>query len=363
MLADFEYVVDFVQMQRFTDQLQLNVLNAMRTPGGKKISEESWQAIVKTEVVSPSGAGQPAASSSQAAQRAQWDQRLRAARGWSESAYEWRIVSYAMHAQAKLDAHDAGQLLFYVPAVDRPAARLTKLDFDEMRAIPNIGSTAKMPGLLPLFVGMEVILTESVLPPKYVRGTPGKVVGIELHVLEPPVDRRASIVSDGVVVLLYMPKAVYVRIEDSEEIFLDAAPTTTANAARPAGADLRGVLAITPQARPWKFKSMTGGPAITVSRTQLTVLPRKQGTLHGVQGKTADPGFIVHWTFPPGLKKESLWLAYYVSLSRPRSFAQLLSHGLPAPTCAECSRSPHRLAHGRSNRRRAARPSRSPRHS
>ena len=24
-----------------------------------------------------------------------------------------------------------------------------------------------------------------------------------------------------------------------------------------------------------------------------------------------------------------MWLAYYVSLSRPRSFAQLLSHGLP----------------------------------
>ena len=61
----------------------------------------------------------------------------------------------------------------------------------------------------------------------------------------------------------------------------------------------------------------------------MTVLPKKQGTLHGVQGKTADPGFIVHWTFPPGLKKPSIWLAYYVSLSRPRSFGQLLSHGLP----------------------------------
>ena len=66
-----------------------------------------------------------------------------------------------MHAQAKLDAHDAGQLLFYVPAVDRPAARLAKADVDEMRAEPNIGVTAKMPGLLPLFVGMEVMLTET----------------------------------------------------------------------------------------------------------------------------------------------------------------------------------------------------------
>ena len=154
-----------------------------------------------------------------------------------------------MHAQAKLDAHDAGQLLFYVPAVDRPAARLAKADYDETRAEPNIGATAKMPGLLPLFVGMEVLLTETILPPKYVRGVPGKVVGIEPHALEPPVEGRMSVVSDGVVVLHYMPKAVYVKIDDNDEVFLKAAPKTSGSASQPAGPDLRGVLAITPQAR------------------------------------------------------------------------------------------------------------------
>ena len=46
--------------------------------------------------------------------------------------------------------------------------------------------------LLPLFVGMEVILTESVLPPKYVRGTPGKLAGAEVRAMEPPVEGRAS---------------------------------------------------------------------------------------------------------------------------------------------------------------------------
>ena len=50
-----------------------------------------------------------------------------------------------MHAQAKLDGHDAGQLLLYVPAVDRPAARLAKSDFDEMRAEPSIRASAKLP--------------------------------------------------------------------------------------------------------------------------------------------------------------------------------------------------------------------------
>ena len=66
-----------------------------------------------------------------------------------------------------------------------------------------------------------------------------------------------------------------------------------------------------------------------ISRTQVPLLPRKQCTLHGVLGTIAVTGFIVHWAFPPGLRKETNWLAYYVSLSRPRSFKQLLSHGLP----------------------------------
>ena len=54
---------------------------------------------------------------------------------------------------------------------------------------------AQMPGLMAASGGA-------------VRGTPGKVVGIELHAPEPPVDGRTSIASDGVVVLRYMPKAV-----------------------------------------------------------------------------------------------------------------------------------------------------------
>ena len=68
--------------------------------------------------------------------------------------------------------------------------------------------------------------------------------------------------------------------------------------------------------------------SVAVSRTQCPLLPRKQCTLYGVQCKTADPGFIAHWTFP-NLAKESVWLAYYVSLSRPRGFSRLLSHGFP----------------------------------
>ena len=44
---------------------------------------------------------------------------------------------------------------------------------------------------------------------------------------------------------------------------------------------------------------------------------------------------VVLFVILSGLKNDSIWLAYYVSLSRPRSFSQLLSHGLPDRTIIE----------------------------
>ena len=66
-----------------------------------------------------------------------------------------------------------------------------------------------------------------------------------------------------------------------------------------------------------------------MTRTQISLLPRPQCTLHRTQGKTADPGFIAHWQFPAGLREHIIWLAYYVSLSRPRRLRSLLCHGEP----------------------------------
>ena len=192
-----------------------------------------------------------------------------------------------------------------------------------MLACPSTTSCS----VLPVWVGMEMTLTESVLPPKYVRGTACEVVGLEPHPREPPIEGRDSITTQGCVVLHYMPQCIYVRIPGSSDSFLQAG--STGDAQTGAGDNLTGVLAIKPQARPWNFTPATCKTSVKFSRTQVPLLPRKQCTLHGVQGKTADPGFIVHWTFSPGLKKVSKWLAYYVSLSRPRSFRQLLSHGLP----------------------------------
>ena len=297
----------------------------MRIPGGKRISEEAWGAIASTEIRN-SGAVQPGET----------DPRLRDARHWYECAYEWRIVSYAMHSHAKLNAKAESKLLYYIPSIDMPTVRLSREDFDDMRSQPNISNTAKFPGILPLYIGMEMFLTETYLPPRIGRGTPVDVVDIELHPMEPPIAGRESIASHGCVVLRYMPKHIYVRVIKSENFFLvpsasvsQPGAATAASASQPGVTNLQGVIAVSPQSRTWRYKNHSMKEPVAVSRTQVPLLPRKQCTLHGVQGKTADPGFIAHWSFPANLSKDSIWLAYYVSLSRPRSLSKLLSHGLP----------------------------------
>ena len=151
------------------------------------------------------------------------------------------------------------------------------------------------------------------------------VEDIELHPLEPEIQGRASIASDGCVVLEYLPKCIYVRLQDCKTSFLVPA----AGADQPSDAHLQGLFAVQPVSRSWRYKRRSDDTPVAVSRTQLPLLPRKQCTLHGVQGKTAKPGLIAHWTFPVGLSKQSIWLAYYVILSRPTGLANLLSFGLP----------------------------------
>ena len=82
-----------------------------------------------------------------------------------------------------------------------------------------------------------------------------------------------------------------------KDMHIDLA-ASSAGAAQSGVMDMRGVLAVQPASRPWSFKGKGMTHDVPVSRTQCPLLPQKQCTLHGVQGKTADPGFIAHWKFP-----------------------------------------------------------------
>ena len=301
LLADMEYVFEFRNMRRFTDPRLVKVLEAMRVPGGQEISDDCWKAICNTELKPD-------------------DDRLAGKRGWYEAAYEWRIVTLVMHAQTKADAKSANATLFYIQAVDKPSVQFDESDFLELRGHSNVSSSARLVTVLPLFIGMNIVLSESLLPPKFVRGTAATVVGIQPQEDEPDAFTRASVTHSHCVVLKRMPRCVFVKIPDCDEIFLDNGSFT---------GDSRGVLAIVPVRRKWKFKPKSYKTAVDIVRTQIPLLPRNQVTLHGMQGKTADPGYIAHWSFPQNLKPAQLWLAHYVHLSRPRSFETLLCHGLP----------------------------------
>ena len=113
-----------------------------------------------------------------------------------------------------------------------------------------------------------MILSESVLPSQYVRGTSCKVVGIEPHPQEPTIHGRDSIASDGCVVFYYLTKCIYVRLEGSTDVFLQPR-----DAPQLAGVDMTNVLAITPQTRKWKFVPSNMFQIIKVTRTQLLILP------------------------------------------------------------------------------------------
>ena len=60
-----------------------------------------------------------------------------------------------MHTHARLNAKASGALLYYIPSIDLPSVRMSKQQFDDMRAFPNISTTAKLPGILPVYIGMD----------------------------------------------------------------------------------------------------------------------------------------------------------------------------------------------------------------
>ena len=106
LLASVPYVIDFVEMKRFEDDKQLQLLQNMRVPGGIPVPEDTWKAIVASQYK----AGQDAAQ-------------LLECSKWHEAAYDWRTVSFAMQTKARLQAKQAGRILYYIQAVDRVSQR------------------------------------------------------------------------------------------------------------------------------------------------------------------------------------------------------------------------------------------------
>ena len=47
MFRDADLVFEFQQATRFTDRTLIDILDTMRVPGGRALTEQQWQAVKK----------------------------------------------------------------------------------------------------------------------------------------------------------------------------------------------------------------------------------------------------------------------------------------------------------------------------
>ena len=100
-----ELVFQFSTAMRFTDETLIQILEAMRTPGGRKLSPTQWQALVNTE----RRAEQPADASSERPDNS----------NCYHVCYCWSVITMAAFMLARVSAKKSGQTLFYAQAVDQ----------------------------------------------------------------------------------------------------------------------------------------------------------------------------------------------------------------------------------------------------
>ena len=323
-----ERVFQFHTAMRFTDKILIEILDAMRTPGGKRLTPEQWQALRNTE----RSAEQPAAGSAE--QPAEAD--------YYHVCYCWSVITMAAFMLARASARRSGQTLFYAQAVDQPLTviqRASREDFyAELLKIPSLSATKRLPAVLLWHVGMRMKFTTTLQQPFAVQDVECIVVGFE------PDDRdyEAKAALDaphcqGEHVCAYLPAVIYVKIDDCEHHFLPPGPCAfhRSSGHDPSCADCAsavkpGVFAVKPLPRSFRYYYDHDNKSkyINVQRKQVPLTPAPAMPLYSMQGTTADPGMIAYWFFPQRCSKTVKWLIVYVMLSRPRSLATLMSVGL-----------------------------------
>ena len=133
-IRDSSYLANPHVAMRLTDEMLVSILDVMRTPGGKRLSANQWQAMLDTE----SSVEQPEDIS-----------------GWYHVCYCWSIITMASFMVARQSAREARQTLFYIQAIDQPVSVLQHAHrsdfFEELLRIPSIQTTKRLPGVCLLY--------------------------------------------------------------------------------------------------------------------------------------------------------------------------------------------------------------------
>ena len=179
---------------------------------------------------------------------------------------------------------------------------------------------------------MRVRITSNILPPWAVQDSTGTVVRVSLHPSDRQRLRNSGEDTPAEMQLTHIP-ILYVQLDDIGHRFLPPLPcvhhahaASGSDPACPSCFSRPGVIQINPLEVTWYFADKDlGSRPCPVNRQQLPVMPLLACPLYGLQGTTADPGLVAHWTVPKRMSQEVHWLLVYVILSRVRSLDSLIS--------------------------------------
>ena len=323
-----DLVFQFTSAMRFSDETLIQILEAMRTAGGRKLSRAQWQALLNTE----RRAEQPADASSDRPDDS----------NCYHVCYCWSVITMAAFMLARVSAQKSGQTLFYAQSVDQPLTLIqcaTQEEFfEDLLKIPSLSSTKRLPAVVLWHHGMRMKFTTTLQQPFAVQDVECTVVGFEPDDIDH--DSKAAIDAkhcQGEHVCEFMPKAIYVKIGDCDCHFLPPAPCSVhrltghdASCLNCTSAVRPGIFAVKPLTRTFKYyyDSQNKTKYVNVQRKQFPLMPALAMPLYSMQGTTADPGMFAYWFFPQRCSPTVKWLIVYVMLSRPRSLATLTSVGL-----------------------------------
>ena len=327
-----EYVYRLTTAKRFKDLVLVSILQKMRQPGGTTLTATEKEKLMATEL---------AVDDEDMLQT-----QLKNTELWYQASYSWSVVSMAQTIRSRASAAAAKATLYMIQAedhiLDRPPTVRHEDATQALLRHANMNDTGRMPGIGLIHVGMKVRLTVTIEPPFAVVDSTGVVMAIDLHAE----DAQHATDHGAVHLLKHFPAAVLVKldVEDDGEDFelLPPEPCELHELAGPSRECqhckwFKNYIIVKPQeSRSFTVEVTTKAIApnqhltykLKVKRWQIPLTVTSASTLHALQGTTAEPGMIFHWTFPRRLNKELRWLAVYVALSRVRALKELLSVGM-----------------------------------
>ena len=214
-----ELVFQFQTAMRFTDARQVEILEVMRTPGGKPLPEQKWKALEATEISAAQPDLQP---------------------GWCHSCYCWRITTMAAVLVARQSAIRHQRPLVYIQAIDEPRSvdpRTNTIQLlEQLLAVPSLSQTKRLPGVVLFHQGMRMRLTTTLQQPFAVQDVECTVRGFDPDPADQYINSKIRTTSCSELKCTRMPKAIYVQLDDCDCPILRA-PRVADRAEQPTSTD------------------------------------------------------------------------------------------------------------------------------